>query len=37
MYGPYIVLNDAITNSNPPLDTGINCVLEMYCQFKGQI
>ena len=37
MYGPYIVLNDALTNQNPPTDTGLNTVLEMYCQFKGQV
>lgn len=35
-YGPYIVLNDALTNANPNPITPMNMILEVYCQFKGQ-
>lgn len=36
MYGPYICLNNALTNADPTLTTSVSCVLECYFQFKGQ-
>lgn len=36
-YGPYVCLNDALTNADPPPgSTVFNMVLEVYLQFKGQ-
>ncbi|AXL65922.1 putative capsid protein [Fly associated circular virus 6] len=36
MYGPYLCLNNALTNADPDLTTSVSCIIECYFQFKGQ-
>lgn len=36
VYGPYLCLNDALTNRDPELSTSVSCIIECYFQFKGQ-